>query len=157
MDQEENNVRIITENVLNKSRLFNLIRIRNLIEGVFFAIITIYGLSFIPFKIQAAILFYLFFGGSALLFGVYGINNKSVTEYILLRLRFKSSTKKYHMRSIENVTKATIATDKNGESLTIAQSFFYNAKNQIEEVKESKERVSVNDVKKVFEATFKRD
>ncbi len=145
-----NAVRYICDNVIGSKRAIRLVKTRNLVEGIIFGGAIAFGIWFIPFKIQAKIFFMLVFGITAFLIGCIGISNRSITEYIYTRIRFKNATKKYHKRNIKYVRKTASTTSKDGEQLTYAEAVFYHIKETYKQRKENGEKYKYTDIIEAF-------
>lgn len=139
-------VRYICDNVIGSKRIVKLVKTRNLIEGLIFGSAIAFGIWFIPFKIQAKIFFMLVFGITMFILGCVGISNRSITEYIYTRIRFRSRNNIYHMRSIKYVRKTTGTTNKDGEQLTIAEAIIYNISERYKANKKSGEKFKITDL-----------
>ena len=146
-------VRYICDNIIGPKRVIKLVKTRNLIEGLVLGGAITFGIWFIPFKIQAKIFFMLVFGLTSLIFGCVGISNRSITEYIYTRIRFRSRTSSYHMRSIKYVRKTTSTTSKDGEQMSIAEAVIYHIKEVSKTRKENGEKLTFTDIADAFKAS----
>lgn len=143
-------VRYITGNIFGTKRIGQMVRLRNLLEGLVMAAIGILIVCAIPFKVEVKILFSVVVAILLTIFGVIGIANRSVTEFIFVKIVFQITKKTYHFRSIKNVKKAGGNTGKNGEQLTYAEAVVYYIKTRYEEKQSEGEPFEITDVLEAF-------
>lgn len=106
-EKEEKPIQVpITRNVINAGT-FMRIPIRNWVEGVLFFIVVKSVLSLINFTSWAGTVFTFVYGGFAFLFGVKGIQNRSVTQYIYAKFKFNQKRRKLHLRGPQYVKKVS--------------------------------------------------
>lgn len=93
MAEERHNVYIIPDNFIEGGRVFNgLIKTRNLIEGIFFALITGFPLWNIAYpSLEVKIIVMISCIGPVFLLALFGINDSSLLENIIYFLKWRKN------------------------------------------------------------------
>lgn len=91
--QEESSVYIVPQNYEERAITAGGRSIRNVIEGIVMAVVTVPIFIFLPISLMYRCILIAIFGGVLFGFGMIGIKRCSVFEYILKIVQFSQSTK----------------------------------------------------------------
>lgn len=121
MANEEQITYEYVQNFSTANRIFG-IRKRNFWEGIIAAVIVGWLVHFIPFVMRVQI---IVTGGlciSIFLLFAFGWSGRSITEFLILYIKFKLFKKKYHLRSVKyGKYKSPEKYDENGQRVSYAE------------------------------------
>ncbi len=97
-------------------------RKRNFWEGIIAAVLAGWGIHFIPFVMRVQIIVTAGICISLFVFFAIGLHGRSITEFIMLYLKFKFFKKQYHLRSVKyGKYKSPEKYDENGQRVSYAE------------------------------------
>ena len=101
LQEESKNTYVIPQNYEDNLITASGIKIRNVIEGIILLAITGGLIWLLPIdSIKIRIVMIIVFGGGLGVFGVIGIHHYSLSEFIMLVVKYKASTKKLERSDI---------------------------------------------------------
>lgn len=110
--------RYIPDNILQGKRIANLIRPRNLAEGVAWCLFLIYVMFKIPFAPMFRGIVIIVLGVAILILNCIGIKNQSFSEAVINFVRIRKHLKEISYRRVNNVSKEKEPVIKNGHITT---------------------------------------
>lgn len=106
--------RYTPDNILQGKRIANLIRPRNLAEGVVWCFALAYIFHQIPFASLFRWILIIVLGATALILNCIGIKNQSFSESVINYIRIRKHIKKISYRRMNNVKKENEPLIKDG-------------------------------------------